>query len=87
MAREFRLLAAPAIRRVEAGVISGAGGLIRLVMRPHPKPTPDGSQGVTRARVREEWPGAAHVEAVGTYSRSQSDVRSRNLDGPSTTSQ
>ena len=44
MARGLCPLAAPAIRHVEVGVISGAGGLIR----PHPKPTPGDPQGFAR---------------------------------------
>ena len=44
MARGLRPLAASATCHVEAGVISGAGGLIRS----HPKPTPGGSQGLAR---------------------------------------
>ena len=52
MTRGLHPLAASAIRRVEARVIFGAGGLIR----PHPKPTlgaPQGLRGLIGSHPRE----------------------------------
>ena len=80
MARGLRPLAASAICRVEAGVISGAGGLIRPQSEAEPR-WPPRLRTIERLASGGEWPGAVHVEAVGTYSRSQSDVRMRTLDG------
>ena len=65
MARGLGPLAASVTCRVEAGVISGVGGLIR----PHPKLAPGGPQGFARLIGSHpgEWPGAVHVDGWNTF--------------------
>ena len=71
---------------MEAGAISGTGGLLR----PHLKPTPGGPQGFTRlndlhpggvAQSRSTWRRLERIQDLNLMHAG------RTLDGPSTTSQ